>query len=99
MASSSPDSSSQPLRLIPPHRTENRAPSGPRSTLPFVLSAIMIAIYFGFIFLVAYAKPFLGSTIVPGLSWGILLGALVIVAAWLLTLFYVIAYNRRPGPR
>jgi uncharacterized membrane protein (DUF485 family) len=27
--------------------------------------------------------------VMPGLSWGILLGALVIVAAWVLTYIYV----------
>ena len=51
----------------------------------------------GFILLVAFAKPFLGSLIVPGLSWGILLGALVIVSAWLLTFIYVLAAGRRPA--
>ena len=65
-----------------------------RSSLPFVLSAIMIVIYFGFILLVAYDKPLLGTQIVPGISWGILLGALVIVTAWLLTFIYVLAANR-----
>lgn len=49
----------------------------------------MIVIYFGFIVLIAFAKDMLGRTITPGLSWGILLGALVIVASWLLTWFYV----------
>ena len=67
------------------------APAAPpsRSPLPFVLSAVMLVIYFGFILLVAYDKPLLGTQIVPGLSWGILLGALVIVSAWVLTAIYV----------
>jgi uncharacterized membrane protein (DUF485 family) len=54
-----------------------------------VLTIVMIAIYFGFILLIAYDKPLMGSLLVPGLSVGILLGALVIVASWLLTLVYV----------
>ena len=66
-----------------------------RSSLPFILSAVMIVIYFGFILLVAYHKPLLGTQIVPGLSWGILLGALVIISAWVLTLIYVLAANRK----
>ena len=53
------------------------------------LTATMIAIYFGFIALIAYGKSFLARTIVPGLTIGILLGALVIVASWLLTWAYV----------
>jgi uncharacterized membrane protein (DUF485 family) len=53
------------------------------------LTMAMMALYFGFILLVAYAKPLLGWLIVPGLSLGIFLGALVIVAAWVLIWIYV----------
>jgi uncharacterized membrane protein (DUF485 family) len=53
------------------------------------LTIAMMVIYFGFILLVAYAKPMLTEPIVPGLSLGILLGALVIVSAWLLIWVYV----------
>ena len=67
--------------------------------LSFVLSGIMIVIYFAFVLLVAYAKPFLGSTLAPGLSWGMLLGALVIISAWLLTLVYVVVSARKEGGR
>jgi uncharacterized membrane protein (DUF485 family) len=49
----------------------------------------MMVLYFGFILLVAYAKPLLGVLVVPGLSLGILLGAFVIVAAWVLIWIYV----------
>lgn len=68
-----------------------------RSPLPFVLSGIMIVIYFGFVALVAWDKPLLGTQIVPGISWGILLGALVIISAWVLTLIYVVVSNRKGG--
>ena len=54
-----------------------------------VLTAAMTGIYFGFMLLVAYAKEWIGALIIPGLSWGILLGALVILSAWLLTFIYV----------
>ena len=47
------------------------------------LTAAMMVVYFGFILLVAFDKPLLGRQLVPGLSLGILLGALVIVAAWI----------------
>lgn len=53
------------------------------------LTVAMMVIYFGFILLIAYNKPLLGTLIVPGLSLGILLGALVIVAAWILVYIYV----------
>jgi uncharacterized membrane protein (DUF485 family) len=53
------------------------------------LTAAMMLIYYGFIALIAYDKPLLATVVTPGLTLGILLGALVIVAAWLLTWFYV----------
>ena len=53
------------------------------------LTAAMMAVYFGFILLVAWDKPLLGRQLMPGLSVGILLGALVIVAAWVLIRVYV----------
>lgn len=62
------------------------------------LSVLMLIVYFGFILLVAFNKPLLATTIAtvtvaagtstPGLSLGILLGALVIVCAWVLTMVY-----------
>lgn len=53
------------------------------------LTGAMTAIYVVFILLVAYGKAFLGTQIVSGLSVGIALGVLVIVAAWALILIYV----------
>jgi uncharacterized membrane protein (DUF485 family) len=53
------------------------------------LTAAMMVVYFGFILLVAFGKPFLGTIVVPGLSLGILLGALTIVSAWLFIWIYV----------
>ena len=57
--------------------------------LALTLTATMMAIYFAFILLVAWAKPLLGTELVHGLSLGILLGALVIVSAWGLIWVYV----------
>jgi len=53
------------------------------------LTIAMMAAYFGFILLIAFNKPLLGSILVPGLSLGMLLGALVIVIAWVVTWIYV----------
>jgi uncharacterized membrane protein (DUF485 family) len=53
------------------------------------LTAIMMVIYFGFILLIAYNKKLLATPVIPGLSLGILLGALTIVAVWVLTYIYV----------
>jgi uncharacterized membrane protein (DUF485 family) len=65
-----------------------------RWRIALTLTAVMIVMYFGFITLIAYDKEFLSRIIVPGLSIGILLGALVIVASWLLTWVYVRWANR-----
>ena len=60
-----------------------------RSRIAVGLTVAMTAIYVVFILLIAYGKPFLGTILAPGLSVGILLGVLVIVAAWALILIYV----------
>ena len=53
------------------------------------LTIAMMILYFGFILLVAFNKPLLAREVTNGLSLGILLGALVIVASWLLIWIYV----------
>jgi uncharacterized membrane protein (DUF485 family) len=58
-----------------------------------VLTAGTLVSYFGFILLVAFNKPLMGQQLTPGLSLGILLGALVIAAAWALTGLYVLWAN------
>ncbi len=63
-----------------------------------ILTLLMIGVYFGFILLVAYRPAMLGGLVSDGLSLGILLGALVIVAAWVLTLIYVQWANRVYDP-
>jgi uncharacterized membrane protein (DUF485 family) len=69
-----------------------------RTRIGILLTAATFAIYFAFIAAVAYARPLLGTLITPGLSVGILAGALVIVAAWLLTWIYVHWANTRYDP-
>jgi len=53
------------------------------------LTVAMMVIYFGFIGLIAWNKPLLGTQLVPGLSVGLILGAAVIATCWLLTWLYV----------
>src|SRR5256885_538078 len=60
-----------------------------RWRIALTLTGVMIVIYFGFIALIAYDRPVLARLVVPGLTVGILLGALVIVVSWLLTYGYV----------
>jgi uncharacterized membrane protein (DUF485 family) len=60
-----------------------------RWRIAIVLTLAMVAVYFGFILLVAFDKPLLGRLVSPGLSLGVLLGALVIVVSWIMTWIYV----------
>lgn len=60
-----------------------------RWRVAILLTAIMVLVYFGFIALVAFTPQLLARQITRGLSVGILLGALVIMCAWLLTWIYV----------
>jgi uncharacterized membrane protein (DUF485 family) len=61
-----------------------------RSSLGWILSLIMLVIYFGFILLVAYAPKFLGIRIGTGvMTIGIPIGLAVIVLAFVLTGIYV----------
>lgn len=57
--------------------------------IALVLTAAMLAVYFGFILLIAFAKPLMARPLSGGLTVGILLGVLVIAAAWILTWIYV----------
>lgn len=63
-----------------------------------LLTMGMVFVYFGFIALVAFQPGLLAALVTEGLSVGIVLGALVIVAAWLLTWRYVSWANRVYDP-
>ena len=65
------------------------AVSAARWRIAISLTVAMMAVYFGFVLLVAFNKPLLGRIVTRGLSLGMLLGALVILVAWVLTWIYV----------
>lgn len=71
-----------------------RALAKARWSIAISLSVVVFLLYFGFIFAVAFAKDAMAIEIVPGLSLGIVAGALVIVGAWLTTWAYVTWANR-----
>lgn len=66
-----------------------------RSAFAWTLSAIMLAIYLGFIFLVAFAQGLLATKVGGAMSLGIVLGLVVIVSAFVLTGIYVARANGR----
>jgi uncharacterized membrane protein (DUF485 family) len=70
-----------------------------RWRVAIALTAAMVLLYFGFILLVAYGRALLAIQVVPGLTVGILLGAMVIVVSWLLTWVYVRWAARHYDPK
>lgn len=78
--------------------TEHRQLEGRRWRVAVTLSTAMVIVYFGFMGLLAFDKPLLGTIIRPGLSLCMLLGPAVIVISFLLCLVYVLwangAYDR-----
>jgi uncharacterized membrane protein (DUF485 family) len=67
-----------------------------RTRFAWTLSIVMLVIYFGFILLVAFAKPLLATKVGDGVtSLGIILGLGVILSAFVLTGIYVQRANSR----
>ena len=86
------------MRRVSSPSDKLRALDAARWRVAIALTVAMTAIYVGFILLIAYNKPLLATPIADGLSLGILLGALVIVSAWLLIAIYVRWANRHYDP-
>jgi uncharacterized membrane protein (DUF485 family) len=67
-----------------------------RSGFAWTLAAVMLAIYLGFILLVAFARDLMAMKVGGGVtSLGIVLGLVVIVSAFALTGIYVQRANSR----
>ena len=64
-----------------------------RWTVSAILTIILFVIYYGYILVVGYGKAFLGVKVGVYTNYGIILGVLVIVLSWALTLVYVIWAN------
>lgn len=66
-----------------------------RSTLGWILSIIMLVIYFGFILIIAFDKELLARPITPGgvTTIGIPVGIAIILSAFVLTAIYVARAN------
>ncbi|MGO3031386.1 DUF485 domain-containing protein [Pseudomonas helleri] len=70
-----------------------------KQNLYWSLSLIMLVIYFGFVLLVAFSPATLGRPLSDGVtSVGMLVGVLVVLAAFALTGFYVYRANRVIDP-
>ena len=64
-------------------------------TVSIVLTLALFVLYYGYILLIAYDKPFLASKVGVVTTLGIPVGIGVIVLAWVLTAIYVAWANTR----
>jgi uncharacterized membrane protein (DUF485 family) len=62
--------------------------------ISIILTLLMLVIYFGFILLIAFNKPFLATLIGRNLTIGLPIGIGVLVSAWVLTGIYTFWANR-----
>jgi uncharacterized membrane protein (DUF485 family) len=85
-------------RIAAEHQHDLDALAARRLKVGAMLTIAMLVIYFGFILLIAFNKSALGELIADGLSWGMVLGVLVIFATWVLTWIYVGWANRSYEP-
>jgi uncharacterized membrane protein (DUF485 family) len=68
-----------------------------RRRFALTLTALILALYYGFILTIAFAPAWLGTPITSGsvMTVGIPIGALIIVGAFVLTGIYVVRANGR----
>ena len=66
-----------------------------RGRLSWTLTGIILVIYFGFVFLVAFAPGLMGTPVLGAMTLGFPLGLGVILSAILLTGIYVLRANSR----
>jgi uncharacterized membrane protein (DUF485 family) len=83
-----------PRRVEDPDDAALEAVAAKRWRMALALTGAMLVVYFGFILLIAFGKGFMGNEITEGLSVGMALGVVVILATWVLTWTYVRWANR-----
>jgi uncharacterized membrane protein (DUF485 family) len=77
---------------------EFKSLSKQKDTVSLILTLLELFIYFGFISLIAFNKPFLASKISGAITVGIPIGIGVIVLSWILTGIYVNWANKKYDP-
>jgi uncharacterized membrane protein (DUF485 family) len=60
-----------------------------KNTISIQLTIVTLAIYYGFIFLIAYKRDLFANKIKGNVTFGIFIGISVILACWVLTGIYV----------
>lgn len=69
-----------------------------RNAITAVLTLLILAVYYGYIFLIAFKKELLAYKFTTNVTAGIPLGISVILISWLLTGIYVRWANRKYDP-
>jgi len=60
-----------------------------KNTISWILTALELVLYFGFIALIAFNKPFLGTKISGAITVGIPIAVGTIVLSWVFTGIYI----------
>ncbi len=66
-----------------------------KNLISLILTILELVIYFGFISLIAFNKPFLASKLSGSMTVGIPVGIGVIILSWILTGIYVNWANKK----
>lgn len=66
-----------------------------RWSVALTLTVVMLAVYLGFIFTVAFAKDFLATKVGSHINIGLLLGLGIIIFTWAITGIYVYWANNQ----
>ena len=66
-----------------------------KNFISILLTIFTLVVYYGFIFLIAFNKPFLASKITATITIGIPIGISVIVLSWVFTGIYVKWANKK----
>jgi uncharacterized membrane protein (DUF485 family) len=66
-----------------------------KDSISMVLTVLELVLYFGFIALIAFNKPFLGTKISGAITIGIPIAVGTIVLSWVLTGIYVVWANTK----
>ncbi|OQX16993.1 MAG: hypothetical protein BWK76_11080 [Desulfobulbaceae bacterium A2] len=69
-----------------------------RASISTILMVLLFVLYYGYILLIGFNKPFLAQKIGQATTLGIPVAVGVIILAWLLTLAYVVWANSTYDP-
>ena len=69
--------------------------SGQKNTISLVLAAVELILYFGFVALIAFDKPFLSAKLSGSITVGIPIALGTILFSWVLTGVYILWTNKK----